>query len=40
MLRGVKIYLLGYALNFFRYGIYNIAEGIFTGEFRSDILQS
>ena len=40
MLRGVKIYLLGYALNFFRYGIYNLGEGIFTGEFRSDILQA
>ena len=40
MLRGVKIYLLGYALNFFRYGIYNLGEGIFTGEFRSEILQA
>lgn len=40
ILRGVKIYLLGYALNFLRYGIYNLSEGIFTGEFRSDILQA
>ena len=40
MLRGVKIYLLGYALNFLRYGIYNLAEAVFTGEFRSDILQA
>ena len=40
MRRGVKIYLLGYALNFFRYGIYNLAEGVFTGEFRSDMLEA
>ena len=38
MLRGVKIYLLGYVLNFFRYGIFNLTEAIFTGEFRSDML--
>ena len=40
MLRGVKIYLLGYVVNFLRYGMYNLAEGIFTGEFRSDILHA
>jgi len=40
MLRGVKIYLLGYALNFFRYGIYSLAEGVIAGEFRSDILEA
>lgn len=40
MIRGVKIYLLGYVLNFFRYGMYNLFQGIFTGEYRSDILQA
>ena len=40
MLRGVKLYLLGYVLNFLRYGMYNLTEAIFTGEFRSDILQA
>lgn len=40
MLRGVKIYLLGYVLNFFRYGIFNLTEAIFTGEFRSDMLEA
>ena len=40
MRRGLKIYLLGYVLNFFRYGIYNLAEGVFTGEFRSDMLEA
>ena len=40
ILRGVKLYLLGYLLNFLRYGMYNLAQGIFTGEFRSDILKA
>lgn len=40
MRRGVKIYLLGYVLNFLRYGMYNLVEGVITGEFRSDILQA
>ncbi|MBR1482146.1 MAG: DUF1624 domain-containing protein, partial [Ruminococcus sp.] len=40
MLRGVKLYLLGYLLNFLRYGMYNLGEGIITGEFRSDILKA
>ena len=40
MLRGMKLYLLGYVLNFLRYGMYNLIESIFTSEFRSDILQA
>ncbi|MBR1482229.1 MAG: DUF1624 domain-containing protein, partial [Ruminococcus sp.] len=40
ILRGVKLYLLGYLLNFLRYGMYNLAEGIFSGDFRSDILRA
>lgn len=40
ILRGVKLYLLGYLLNFLRYGMYNLGEGIITGEFRSDLLKA
>lgn len=32
MRRGVKLFLLGYALNFFRYGIYVLAAGAVSGE--------
>lgn len=36
--RGVWIYLLGYVLNFFRYGIYALGEGILSGAFRGETL--
>ena len=39
--RGIKIYFLGYILNFLRYTIYILIEGIFiTGEFRSELAYS
>lgn len=37
---GVKLYLLGYLLNFLRYGMYNLIESVSNGEFRSDTLQA
>ena len=46
--RGFKIYLMGYALNFFRYGIYNLLGALVAGKltqsfwnsfFEQDILQ-
>ncbi len=46
--RGFKIYLMGYALNFFRYGIYNLLGALVVGKltqsfwnslFEQDILQ-
>ena len=46
--RGFKIYLMGYVLNFFRYGIYNLLVTLITGKvskslwnslFEQDILQ-
>ena len=40
ILRGVKLYLLGYLLNFLRYGIYNVIGSIINGEFRSDMLKA
>ena len=38
--RGVKIFLLGYALNFFRYGIYALLEGVVSGEFEPQTLEA
>lgn len=38
--RGVWIYLLGYVLNFFRYGIYTLGDGIISGTFREGTLYS
>ena len=36
--RGIRLYLLGYVLNFCRYGIYALADGLITGEFVDDTL--
>ena len=38
--RGIHIYILAYVLNFFRYGIYAIGEGIITGTFREEVAYS
>lgn len=40
MRRGVRLYLLGYALNFCRYGIYALADGIISGVFAPETLES
>ena len=34
--RGVWLYALGFILNFFRYGIYALADGLIEGEFMAD----
>ena len=34
--RGIWLYALGFILNFFRYGIYALADGIIEGEFMAD----
>lgn len=34
--RGVRLYLLGFVLNFFRYGIYAVADGLIEGAFVAD----
>ncbi len=36
MIRGVKIYILGFILNFFRYGIYALIDGLIEGEFMDE----
>jgi hypothetical protein len=36
--RGIWIFVLGYILNFFRYGIYALAGGIIEGEFMEETL--
>jgi len=40
MKRGIKIFLLGYALNFFRYGVYALIDGVISGEFDSHTLEA
>ena len=40
MRRGVKLYLLGYALNFCRYGVYALADGIISGVFYPETLEA
>ncbi len=40
MHRGVRIYLLGYALNFCRYGIYALADGLISGVFEPETLEA
>ena len=34
--RGVRLYVLGFVLNFFRYGIYALADGLLSGTFMED----
>ena len=34
--RGVRLYILGFVLNFFRYGIYALADGFLEGEFPAE----
>ena len=38
--RGIKLFLMGYVLNFLRDGMYYLAYGIFTGEYLDSTLQS
>ena len=38
--RGIKLFLLGYILNFFRYGIYALIEGVISGEFNPQTLEA
>ena len=38
--RGVMIFLLGYVLNFFRYGVFILLYGLMTGEFNSRTLEA
>ncbi|MCR5683190.1 MAG: heparan-alpha-glucosaminide N-acetyltransferase domain-containing protein [Clostridiales bacterium] len=38
--RGAKTFLLGYMLNFFRYGIYALIEGVISGEFEPQTLEA
>ena len=38
--RGVKYFLLGYVLNFFRYGIYALIDGVISGEFEEQTLEA
>ena len=40
MRRGLMLYLLGYALNFCRYGIYALAEGLISGVFEPETLEA
>ncbi len=40
MRRGVRLYLLGYALNFCRYGVYALAEGLISGAFEPETLEA
>ena len=40
MHRGLRLYLLGYALNFCRYGVYALAEGIISGVFEPETLEA
>ena len=40
MHRGLRIYLLGYALNFCRYGVYALAEGLISGVFEPETLEA
>lgn len=38
--RGIRLYVMGYLLNFFRYGIYAIADGLIEGQFHEDTVYS
>lgn len=38
--RGIKIFFLGYILNFFRYGIYELIEGVISGKFEPRMLEA
>ena len=40
MRRGLRLYLLGYALNFCRYGVYALAYGIISGVFEPETLEA
>ena len=40
MRRGVRLYFLGYALNFCRYGIYARAYGLISGSFEPETLEA
>ena len=40
MRRGVRLYLLGYALNLCRYGIYALAYGLISGVFEPETLEA
>ena len=40
MRRGMKLYLLGYALNFCRYGVYALADGLISGVFYPETLEA
>ena len=34
--RGIRLYVLGFVLNFFRYGIYALIDGLIKGEFMAE----
>ena len=38
--RGINYFLLGYILNFFRYGIYALIDGVLSGEFEEQTLEA
>jgi hypothetical protein len=38
--RGIKIYVLGYILNFLRYGVYTLGYGLISGEFPDETLHA
>ena len=38
--RGLRLFLLGYALNFCRYGVYALVEGIISGAFEAETLEA
>ncbi len=38
--RGIWLYLLGYVLNFCRYGVYALADGLISGVFEAETLES
>lgn len=40
MRRGLWLYLLGYVLNFCRYGVYALAEGLISGVFEPETLEA
>ena len=40
MRRGLRLYLLGYALNFCRYGVYALGEGLISGAFEPETAEA
>ena len=36
--RGIRLYILAFVLNFFRYGIYLVADGLIEGEFMAETI--